>query len=84
VISGLVLAGEVDLAAPSRTMAEFAAMFPGAELVVQTAGHYPCLDDAERFVAAIAAFLDGWARPDSWYGRPHHRQTPGPNHRKPG
>lgn len=56
----LVLAGEVDPGAPPRTMAEFAALFPNAELIVQpAAGHHPWLDDADRFVTATAAFLDG-------------------------
>jgi proline iminopeptidase len=39
--------------------AEFAALFPAGQLVVQpNAGHYPWLDDASRFVSAITAFLD--------------------------
>ncbi|WP_037631031.1 MULTISPECIES: alpha/beta fold hydrolase [Streptomyces] len=54
----LVLAGEVDAGAPPGTMAEFADLFPDAGLVVQSgAGHYPWRDDADRFVAAVAAFL---------------------------
>ncbi|MFG2562591.1 alpha/beta fold hydrolase [Streptomyces sp. NPDC048496] len=54
----LLLAGEVDPGAPPRTMAEFAGLFPNAELVVQAgAGHYPWLDDAGRFVATTEAFL---------------------------
>ncbi|MFI9600238.1 alpha/beta fold hydrolase [Streptomyces sp. NPDC052043] len=54
----LVLAGEVDLNSPPAAMAEYAGLFPHAELVVQPgAGHYPWLDDADRFVAATAAFL---------------------------
>ncbi|MEU0835634.1 alpha/beta hydrolase [Streptomyces sp. NPDC005969] len=54
----LLLAGEVDLGAPPRTMAEFAGLFPKAELVVQDgAGHFPWLDDADRFVAITEAFL---------------------------
>ncbi|GAA3477130.1 alpha/beta hydrolase [Streptomyces yanii] len=54
----LLLAGEVDPGAPPRTMAEFAGLFPNAELVVQTrAGHFPWLDDADRFVAITEAFL---------------------------
>jgi pimeloyl-ACP methyl ester carboxylesterase len=54
----LLLAGEVDPGAPPRTTAEFAGLFPHAELVVQPgAGHFPWLDDAERFVATTAAFL---------------------------
>ncbi|MFD9903437.1 alpha/beta fold hydrolase [Streptomyces sp. NPDC059063] len=55
----LVLAGEVDLNSPPPAMAELAALFPHAELAVQVgAAHFPWLDDAERFVAATAAFLD--------------------------
>ncbi|MEW2489521.1 alpha/beta hydrolase [Streptomyces sp. NPDC048411] len=54
----LLLAGEVDPGAPPRTMAEFAGLFPNAELVVQAgAGHYPWLDDADRFVATTERFL---------------------------
>lgn len=54
----LLLAGEFDLNSPPRSAAEFAALFPDATLVVQPgAGHYPWLDDADRFVAATAAFL---------------------------
>ncbi|MCT9005905.1 alpha/beta fold hydrolase [Streptomyces rhizosphaerihabitans] len=59
--SVLVLAGEVDLNSPPPAMARVAALFPAAELVVQPgAGHFPWLDDPERFVTTTAAFL---ARP---------------------
>jgi proline iminopeptidase len=55
----LVLAGAVDLQRPPRVLAEFAALFPAAQFVVQPgAGHYPWLDDAGRFVSVVAAFLD--------------------------
>ncbi|WP_126634749.1 alpha/beta fold hydrolase [Embleya hyalina] len=54
----LLLAGEADPGAPPHTMAEFAGLFPNAELVVQPgAGHHPWLDDADRFVATTTAFL---------------------------
>lgn len=54
----LLFFGEFDLNTPPRLAAEFAGLFPNAGLVVQPgAGHYPWLDDAERFVAAIASFL---------------------------
>jgi pimeloyl-ACP methyl ester carboxylesterase len=54
----LLLAGEVDLNSPPTAVAEFASLFPDAELVVQPgAGHYPWLDDADRFMATVAAFL---------------------------
>ena len=56
----LLMAGEVDPGAPPRTVEEFAGMFPNAEFVVQSrAGHFPWLDDADAFVSAVAAFLDG-------------------------
>jgi pimeloyl-ACP methyl ester carboxylesterase len=55
----LLLAGECDVAAPSRVMAEYAALFPNAELVVQPgAAHFPWLDDAERFAMSTGALLD--------------------------
>ena len=39
---------------PPRSVAEFAGLFPDATLVVQPgAGHYPWLDDADRFVATM-------------------------------
>jgi pimeloyl-ACP methyl ester carboxylesterase len=54
----LVLAGEVDVAAPPRVMAEFAELFPNAEFVVQPgAGHNPWVDDGEWFATATAGFL---------------------------
>jgi proline iminopeptidase len=56
----LILAGSVDLQRPPRVVAEFAALFPAAQLVVQPgAGHFPWLDDAGQFVSAVTAFLDG-------------------------
>jgi pimeloyl-ACP methyl ester carboxylesterase len=54
----LLLAGEVDLNSVPRVMTEYAGLFPDAELVVQPgAGHFPWLDDPDRFVAAVAKFL---------------------------
>ncbi|MFF4505276.1 alpha/beta fold hydrolase [Streptomyces sp. NPDC001401] len=54
----LVLAGEVDLNSPAPAVAELAGLFPKAELVVQPgAGHFPWLDDPDRFVATAAGFL---------------------------
>ncbi|WP_331766191.1 alpha/beta hydrolase [Embleya sp. NBC_00896] len=54
----LLLAGEFDLNSPPRSVAEFAELFPHATLVVQPgAGHYPWLDDSDRFTATTAAFL---------------------------
>ncbi|YCK39805.1 alpha/beta fold hydrolase [Actinomadura sp. ATCC 39365] len=54
----LLLAGEVDLNSPPAAMTELVALFPHAELVVQAgAGHFPWLDDADRFMATTSAFL---------------------------
>lgn len=54
----LVLAGEVDLNSIPSVVAELAGLFPNATFVVQpAAGHFPWLDDADRFVATVAAFL---------------------------
>lgn len=54
----LVLAGELDVAAPPRVMDEYAGLFPTATLVVQPgAGHFPWLDDRERFTTTLARFL---------------------------
>jgi pimeloyl-ACP methyl ester carboxylesterase len=54
----LLLAGEFDLNSIPSVVAEFAELFPHAELVVQpAAGHSPWLDDGDRFVATTAAFL---------------------------
>jgi pimeloyl-ACP methyl ester carboxylesterase len=55
----LLLAGQTDLNTPPRVVAEYAGLFPDAELVVQPeAGHFPWLDDADQFVATTAAFLE--------------------------
>jgi pimeloyl-ACP methyl ester carboxylesterase len=54
-----VLAGGLDLQRPPQVVAEFAGLFPAAQLIVQPdAGHYPWLDDAGRFVSTVTAFLD--------------------------
>ncbi|MEO3802287.1 alpha/beta hydrolase [Nonomuraea sp. B1E8] len=54
----LLLAGEVDVAAPLPAMTAYAGLFTNATLVVQPgAGHFPWLDDADRFVSAVATFL---------------------------
>lgn len=54
----LLLAGEWDVAAPPPVMAELAALFADATLVVQpAAGHSPWLDDPAAFTATVAQFL---------------------------
>lgn len=54
----LLLTGEFDLNSPPVTVAEVAEAFPDATIAVQPeAGHYPWLDDADWFVAALATFL---------------------------
>jgi proline iminopeptidase len=54
----LLLAGELDLVTSPLMATEYAALFPDARLVVQPgAGHYPWLDDAAWFTAAVTGFL---------------------------
>lgn len=54
----LLLAGQVDLNTIPSVVAELAELFPNAELVVQPgAGHFPWLDDANRFVATTTTLL---------------------------
>jgi pimeloyl-ACP methyl ester carboxylesterase len=54
----LLLAGEVDLNTIPGVVVELAELFPNPELVVQPgAGHFPWLDDADRFVATVATFF---------------------------
>lgn len=54
----LLLVGEYDLNSPPQSTAEFARLFPDAQVVVQAgAGHYPWRDDDARFVATVAGFL---------------------------
>jgi len=54
----LLLAGELDVAAAPRVVAEYAGLFPNATLVIQPgAGHCPWLDEPTRFTPTIAAFL---------------------------
>ncbi|WP_448621473.1 alpha/beta fold hydrolase [Geodermatophilus sp. URMC 65] len=52
----LLVAGEYDVALPPSRAAEYAALFPSAELVVQLgAGHFPWQDDPAAFVRAVVA-----------------------------
>ncbi|MGW3111067.1 alpha/beta fold hydrolase [Streptomyces sp. NPDC001091] len=54
----LLLTGEFDLNSPPEVVAGFADLFPDARLVIQSeAGHYPWLDDPERFVTVTGDFL---------------------------
>lgn len=54
----LLVAGEFDLNSVPSVVAEFSAVFPNAEAVVQPgAGHFPWHEDAEQFVKRITAFL---------------------------
>lgn len=54
----LVYAGELDMAPTVAEATVLAEAFPHAQLVVQpNAGHYPWVDDAESFRAAVHAFL---------------------------
>jgi pimeloyl-ACP methyl ester carboxylesterase len=54
----LLVAGEYDVALPVSCSAEYAALFRSARLAVQPAGgHYPWLDDPERFARTVGDFL---------------------------
>jgi len=54
----LLVAGEYDVALPPQRAAEYAELFPHAEMVVlPRGGHFPWLDDPERFVTTVTWFL---------------------------
>ncbi|MGK5445686.1 alpha/beta fold hydrolase [Micromonospora sp. URMC 105] len=54
----LLVTGEYDVALPPKRAAEYAGLFPHAELAVQPGGgHYPWRDDPEWFVPTLAGFL---------------------------
>ncbi len=56
----LVLAGGWDLGNPPRVMARVADLFCHGRFVVQPqAGHFPWVDDPDRFRELAASFLDG-------------------------
>ena len=55
----LLVAGERDLQLPPHRAAEYAALFPAAELeVLPGGGHFAWRDQPDRFVRAVTAFLD--------------------------
>jgi pimeloyl-ACP methyl ester carboxylesterase len=54
----LLVAGEFDVSLPPPYAAQYAGLFPRAELAVQPGGgHCPWLDDPEWFVRTLTAFL---------------------------
>jgi pimeloyl-ACP methyl ester carboxylesterase len=54
----LLVAGEYDVGLPPKRAAEYAALFPNAELVVQpAAGHFPWLDDPASFGQTVTGWL---------------------------
>jgi pimeloyl-ACP methyl ester carboxylesterase len=54
----LLVAGEYDAALPPQCAAEYAGLFPQAEMAVQPGGgHYPWLDNPEWFARTLAGFL---------------------------
>jgi proline iminopeptidase len=62
----LIIGGDLDLQRPPAVTAEFAGLFPNASLVVQAgAGHFPWLDDPDRFVAAVTEFLSAAVPPET-------------------
>lgn len=55
----LMVTGEYDALLPPKRAAEFADLFPQAELaVLPRGGHYPWHDDPEWFVATLTEFLN--------------------------
>jgi proline iminopeptidase len=62
----LVIGGDLDLQRPPAVTAEYAALFGNTRLVVQPgAGHFPWLDDPDRFVAAVTEFLSAAVPPET-------------------
>ncbi|MFC5033957.1 alpha/beta fold hydrolase [Streptomyces sp. DSM 41987] len=54
----LLLAGERDSGPLPRVAADIAELFPRAEVAVQpAAGHFPLLDDPQRFTSTVETFL---------------------------
>jgi pimeloyl-ACP methyl ester carboxylesterase len=54
----LFVAGGYDVGLPPNRAAEYANLFHQAELAVQPgAGHFPWVDDPDRFTSTVAAFL---------------------------
>lgn len=52
----LLIAGEYDVSLPPKRAAEYAALFPNAELAVQpAAGHFPWLDDPNWLLQTVAS-----------------------------
>ncbi|TWD82822.1 pimeloyl-ACP methyl ester carboxylesterase [Kribbella amoyensis] len=55
----LLIGGELDPAPTPRVLAEYAALFPDAQVVVQpNAGHTPWIDDPAAFRELVNSFLD--------------------------
>jgi pimeloyl-ACP methyl ester carboxylesterase len=54
----LLVAGEYDVGLPPKRAAEYAGLFPRAELAVQPGGgHFPWLDDPRWLAQTLSAFL---------------------------
>jgi pimeloyl-ACP methyl ester carboxylesterase len=55
----LLVTGEYDVGLPPKRAAEYAGLFPQAEIAVQPgSGHYPWRDDPEWFVRTLAKFFN--------------------------
>jgi proline iminopeptidase len=62
----LVVGGGFDLQRPPAVTAEFAALFGKVSLVVEPGvGHFPWLDDPDRFVAVVTEFLSAAVPPET-------------------
>jgi proline iminopeptidase len=62
----LVMGGSLDLQRPPAVIAEFAALFRDARLVEQPGGgHFPWVDDPDRFVTAVTEFLSAAVPPET-------------------
>ncbi|AEV82778.1 alpha/beta hydrolase [Actinoplanes sp. SE50] len=58
--SVLLISGEMDLQLPPKSAAEYAGLFPHAELaMVPGGGHFAWLDDPDWFTQKVAGFLRG-------------------------
>jgi pimeloyl-ACP methyl ester carboxylesterase len=59
----LVIGGALDALTPPACSRELAERFPSGQLdIIDGAGHFPWVDEAEAFRTVTSAFLDGASR----------------------